>query len=715
MAETTAPFELIADRARWGRWGARLSAVAAAQADRAPSWLVVCFAIGIAAFFAWPSDPPPAPVIAAAVIAAVPILWWRRADWRTFAAGAMLSVIAGFGVAQVRTWAVDGPILAREIGPVTATGRVAEVQREPGRVRVVLRDLAIEGLAPDRTPHGVRLSVPASHGAPRVGERIDVLVRLRPPHRPEVPGGFQYQRFLYFERIGATGFTLGRWRAVAPDDTATASVRQSLENLRRDVSDRILAVLPGDRGAVTVALTTGEQSLISERLQEAYRAAGLAHLLSISGVHMSLLAAVVFVLVRRALALFPAVALRFDIKKWAAVAALAATFFYLTISGMSVPAVRAFMMVAVVLCAVLLDRRALSLRSVSWAAFLVLVVFPESLIGPSYQMSFMAVIALIALYEHYTARPRWRDEDGQWTVLRAAGVYLAGLVATDLVAGSITSLFAAFHFNNLPVYSLAGNLLAVPITGAWVMPWVLVALALMPLGLDAWALQLAGAGVQAVNTIAVTVAGWPNAQIHVPPMSVAALVAGAAGLLLMCLWRGPWRWLGAAPVLAAVMQPWLAPKPELIVSEDGGVIAVGDLGGRLSLMPGRGDRFTRSVWLERYGRSSDPWPPPDVACDAVGCVMTRGEASVLLAFDPAAAGEDCGRSDVVIAPGFYVRRCGGSRVFDRADFARGGAHAFRFDGGRLRVITVADAIGQRAWNRTGLNTGGTGRPGGPAP
>ncbi|MCB2107433.1 MAG: ComEC family competence protein [Rhodobacteraceae bacterium] len=714
----------------WNKAARRLAQVLAEvfgrQADRFPSWLVVCFATGVAAFFALPFDPPAAVIIIAGVIAAIPLKWWRNADWRLFTGTAGLAFVLGFTAAQVRTDMVASPSLAREIGPVIVEGRVDDVRREPARSRLILRDLAIEHLARDATPDGVRISIPTSYGVPRVGDRISILARLSPPRRPEVPGGYQFQRFLYFEKIGATGFSLGRWRAMAPAATTgiAETIWQPLEDLRRNVSDRILEVLPGDAGAVAVALTTGEQSLIPERLQDAYRASGLAHLLSISGVHMSLLAGVAFVFARRCLALSPPIALRFETKKWAAWFAMAVTFFYLTISGMSVPAVRAFMMVTVVLVAVLLDRRALSLRTVSWAAFIVLVVYPEVLFGPSYQMSFMSVIALIALYEHFTARPRWRDASGSWTLGRALAVYFAGLVVTDLVAGSVTSVFAAYHFNNLPIYSLFGNLIAVPITGLWVMPWAVVALVLMPFGLDAWAFTLMGQGVAAVNVIAQTVADWPNARLHVPPMSIVALCGIAIGLLFTFLWNGRARWVGLAVAAVSTAQPWLAMHPDVIVSEGGEVIAVTDDHGRVVLKPGRSDRFIRTVWRDRFGPSEFKWPADGeaepalgLACDAAGCVVNRANQRLTLAVTPAAAVEDCGRTEMIVAPTFYVPRCKASRIIDRADFFRDGAHTFTLTQQGIEIDTVSARIGDRPWNRwpPPFNNGDRARPNGPEP
>ncbi len=283
------------------------------------------------------------------------------------------------------------------------------------------------------------------------------------------------------------------------------------ESLRRRIGDRITSIVPGEHGAVAAALVNGEQGAIPEDLQEAYRVAGLAHLLSISGLHMSLLAAVVFFVIRRLLALVPFIALRIDTKKAAAWAGLAATAFYFIISGMSIPAMRSFVMIAVVMLAILLDRTALSMRTIAWAALLLMAVFPDAVIGASFQMSFLAVLALIALYEQAWLQIAWRSADGRFLVMRAVGLYLVGLVVTDIVAGGGTSLFAAYHFNRLPVYSAITNLISTPLTGVVILPAALLGLLLMPFGGDAPFFHIMGAGVTMLDEIVQAVATWPHA------------------------------------------------------------------------------------------------------------------------------------------------------------------------------------------------------------
>ena len=518
-----------------------------------------------------------------------------------------------------------------------------------------------------------------------------------------MPDGFQFQRFLYFGGIGGVGYSVGRWQAEGSAEGLSLAARFHAwaESLRRTISDRITGFLPGADGAVAAALVSGEQSAIPEDLQEAYRVAGIAHLLSISGVHMSLLAAVVFFVVRRVIALIPFIALRIDSKKVAAWLGLGATAFYLVISGMSVPAVRSFLMIAVVMAAILLDRTALSVRTIGWAALAVMALFPDAVFGASFQMSFLAVLALVALYEQAWLRIAWRGADGQFRILRAVGLYIAGLVVTDFVAGGTTSLFAAYHFNRLPTYSAVTNLLAVPLTGLWIMPAAILGLLLMPLGWDEVPLRVMGVGVTLLDDVARTVAKWPAAQIHVPPMEIWALALATLGVVFVCLWRGRERWLGLVAVLPAMLQPYLTPPPDILVDDTARVLAVSDSSGHLVLRPGRAGRFVREAWTERYGASSEKWPA-DLTCDADGCILAREGQKALLAFTPAALAEDCGAAEITVSVVASRDLCREGRIIDVIDLRRDGAVAMWLTRAGIRTRSVADSTGDRVWMR-GVN------------
>ncbi len=688
------------------------------QADRAFLWLVIAFGTGVVTFFTWLADPAPWITPAICLVGLAALTLRGRLFGASFVGFAMLALGLGHGAAEWRTSRVATPLIEREIRPFMLSAVVVDAEKRPLGNRLVVSGFTLPEIAPEATPKRLRITVPTSHGLPVVGERIRVRAVVRPAALPVIPDGFQFQRYLYFSEIGGVGYTVGRWQPESEASQLTFSGRFHAwaEALRRRIGERIGAIVPGADGAVAGALVSGEQSAIPEELQEAYRISGIAHLLSISGLHMSLLAGLVFFVVRRLLALVPTIALRIDTKKVAATMGLAATAFYLIISGMSVPAVRSFLMIGVVMVAILLDRTALSLRTIGWAALTLLVLFPEAVFGASFQMSFVAVLALVALYEQAWLRINWRGADGRLIVFRAVAIYLAGLVVTDIVAGGTTALFAAYHFNRLPTYSAVTNLLAVPLTGLWIMPAGILGLLLMPFGWDEIPFRVMGTGVTLLDDLARVVAAWPGAQVHVPPMASWALALAALGTVFICIWKGNRRWLGLLAIAPALLQPIIAAPPDVLVDDAARIFAVSDSDGRLVLKPGRVGRFVREAWTERYGASPLDWPGSGardntlgLTCDGDGCVLARNGQKLLLAFTPTALAEDCGNADFTVSVTASRDICRRGRVIDVIDLRREGAVGLWLTEGGVRERSVRDSTGNRVWMR-GVNAAGDDPP-----
>lgn len=350
-------------------------------------WIVIGVCAGIVLFFAWPVDPPRFVGVSVVLFAALGLVATRRREAPRPWLLAVAALGLGHGAAELRTEMSGTPVLTRFLPATEIRGRVVDAENRPASYRVVLEKLTVPGLATADTPVRVRISIPLKSGLPKVGDRIAIRAALRPPMRPALPDGFEFQRQLYFAQIGATGFGFGAWRTeeAATKDGWFDALLVRIEGIRRHVSQRVTEAIkdPGD-ASTTAALIMGEQGAIPEDLQDAYRKSGLAHLLSISGVHMSLLAAVVFFLIRKGLALAPPVALRLDTKKIAAWIALGAVTLYVLISGLSVPAVRSFLMIGVVLVAILLDRTAISLRTIACAALVLMLVYPDAVVGASF-------------------------------------------------------------------------------------------------------------------------------------------------------------------------------------------------------------------------------------------------------------------------------------------------------------------------------------------
>ncbi|MGF1591986.1 MAG: ComEC/Rec2 family competence protein [Kiloniellaceae bacterium] len=697
------PFAGRAER----RFPAALAEALLAERARWPLWLPVLLGLGVAGYFAAPAEPPAGLGAAVAVPAALGAWALRRRAAARLALFAVLAAALGLAAAQLRAQLVAAPVLERSWGPAFLEAEAIAAEPHARGWRLYLRPIEMAGLEAAQLPARVRVVVAGLDEPPPPGSRLRLRASLRPPSPPAAPGAFDFARQAWFQGLGGVGFSYGAPRMLAvPDAEArgfAATWRLGWAALRQEVTLRIAAALDGRRGAVAAALITGQRGGIPEAAQAAMRDAGLAHLLAISGLHMGLVAGILFFTLRGGLALLPGLALRQPIKKWAALAAAAGAFVYLNLVGVSIPAERAFLMVAVVLLAVLLDRRALSLRLVAWAAAAILLIAPESLMSASFQMSFAAVTALIAAYEGWQRR---RDRRGPPGPLKRLGGYFFGVALTSVIAILATAPFAAFHFHRLALYGLAANLLAVPLTAFWIMPWAVLGVLLMPFGLEGLALAPMGWGIDLLLATAETVAGWPEAVLPVPPMPDGGLALMVLGGLWLCLWQRRWRWLGVLPILAGALTPLAFEPPRLLADGDGRRVAVRDAEARLWVDSRRGG-FLLDTWARQtYAAETLTWPRLGPAaggrlsCDPLACLYREGDMVVAILLDPRAAAEDCALAQVVISLEPLRRRdCAGAEVaIDRFDLWREGAHAVWLGPEGPRVRSVAGQQGRRPWS-----------------
>ncbi len=675
--------------------GAPLDAIGAHRGHLFP-FAPVFFGAGIGIYFGLRHEPGPgtyAALVAAALVLAG--LWLRGPErWQPIAAAAML-VAAGVPAAGLRAHLVASPVLAgRYYGPVE--GRIVAIDRsQSDHVRLTLDEVRMDRPR-GGTPARVRVAL---HGdqpwvAPEPGLRIMATANLGPPEGPVEPGGFDFQRMAWFDRLGALGYTRTPVLVVEP---AAETAGLAVDRLRARITRAVTARIPGDPGAFAAAILTGDRSALSRQALTDLRNANTAHLLAISGLHMGLLTGLIFAAVRSGLAFIPAVALRLPVKKIAAGVALGAAAFYLALSGGNVATERAFVMVAVMLVAVLADRRAISLRSVAIAALILLAWLPECLVEPGFQMSFAATTALVATFTGITRWQRDRAPMPRW----AAGLFT--LVVSSAVAGAATAPVAAAHFNRLADYGLGANLASVPLMGTVVMPAAIAAGVLSVVGLEGWALAVMELGVRWILFVAHLVGSLPGAVTPVPspPPGVLAVFAGA-GLWLL-LWRGPARWAGAAGVLAAFVLWSGGTRPLVLVAESGGLVGVLGPEGRALSKP-KGDGFAASTWLEndgdlgiaadaalRPGFTGPPGARRFLVGATPGVVVTgRGAAD--------AAAKACTRGRIVVTSveGPPEPRC---TLIDPASLARSGALAITADHRGIHVAGVNDSRGTRLWTR----------------
>jgi competence protein ComEC len=658
-----------------------------AERDRWPLWLPVVLGVGAGAYFALPVEPSLAIGwallglgLAAAGLAAMDRVRWPLA--------LLAALLLGFGLAKLRENTVVTPVLDH---PVVAhlTARVVSLEPRQRGVRVVLDDVRSGALTP--APRQVRVAL-RSGGDFRPGDWLSLTAQLDPPPPPSEPGANDLGRSLFFQSIGAVGFAYGKARIIIPAEPPGLFQRIYLgvEALRLHMTQRIEAVLPGSTGGIASALITGERGGISDEDEEALRDAGLAHVLAIAGLHMALMGGGIFWLLRAVLAAIPALALRYPIKKWAAAGALAASTFYLVISGAAPSAVRAYVMLGTVMLAVLLDRPALSMRSLGLAAAILLLLRPESIAEPGFQMSFAAVAGLVAVAEWEMQRERTAPRGALYR-------YAHGIVMTSLVGSLATLPFALFHFERATHYAVLGNLIAMPVMGFWVMPAAALSVALMPFGLEGFALHGLGQGITVMVAMGRWVSGLPGAVSLAPAMPLSALLVISLGGLWLAIWRRGWRWWGLGPLLLGAVMAWRAPLPDMLVAGDAATIAIRGDDGLLHFVRKPQDKYAARDWLRRDGDGRDIEDAvglPGLRCDGVGCVMMKGKLLIAASLRPEALLEDCARAQVLISTAVAANCKGPAVVIDQKAVGEG----WRITLSPMpTAVSVRDYRGDRPW------------------
>ena len=715
-AGSALPWRLPARLGGWFREAVRDEV----EARRLLPWFAVAFGTGILLAFAAEGPVSPWPAL---VLGAILVLLAMRARDRLGRQVALLAVAAacfGFTAALVRFALVEAPALTR---PHVAklTGFVEAIdERAGGGGRIVLRVVGIERLDPASRPERVRLTVRAIDGvAP--GDFVQASARLMPPPEAARPGGYDFARDAYFRGLGAVGSISGRVsKAEGPAPDLSLRLAAGIDRARNALTSRIAQSIGGQAGAVAAALVTGKRGLIEERTNDVLRAAGIYHVVSISGLHMVLAAGVFFALTRGLLALSPALALGWPIKKIAAASGMIAASAYCVFSGAEVATERSLIMILVMQGAILFDRPAMSMRNLAISALIVLAREPEALLGPSFQMSYGAVAGLISLAE---AMRRWRRPPEPGDPLRRAalwiGAVLLGIVATTLIATMATAPFGTYHFQNLQPYSLIGNAATLPLVSFAVMPAAVLGVLALPFGLDQPIWATMGWAVGAVLGLSGWVAGFPSATVVTPAFGSGALLLFATALLAATLPGPRLKGLAIVPLAAGFLAAFAAARPDVYVARDGSGAAVRRADGRLVVL-GPVSAFTIEQWLRADGdgrRATDPTLRDPSRCDSLGCTARLSDGRALaFVSDRRALAEDCGRAAILVSRHSAPKGCAAATIIDRPYLAGHGATTLRITPDGLVTQTVRRPGERRPW-LSGATSGdsdtGRSRPGPP--
>jgi competence protein ComEC len=535
------------------------------------------------------------------------------------------------------------------------------------------------------------------------GDTVSVRALLRPPEPPAYPGGWDLQRDAWFTGWGGSGYALGPVQHLS--EAAPSGPGRVVEHIREVIAERIAAAVPGPAGAICVTLLTGLTGGIPLSDRAAFSASGLAHLLAVAGLHIGIVMGWALAFSRVGFAASEHASLYWPTKKLAALVALAAGGAYMVLTGMHVPIVRSFAMACLYTVAVFAGRQAVSLRGLAVAACVLMLLEPEQVPGVSFQMSFSAVLALIAGYQVLRPTLRSLHGDGSWR-RRFAG-HLTALALTSALAGTASMPFAAYHFGRIQIYFVLANMVAVPLAALWTMPAGLIGLLLMPLGLGWLGFVPMGWGAAAILYVARTTAALPAATIDVPHMPAWGLAMTGLGMAWLGLWRSRLRLAGVPLIALGLMTPLMVRAPDLLVSADARLIGV-RVGQTVYLQHVSGaSRFTRDSWLQ-YWAAGPPVDIPKQGEAADGAVSCKPDACLLRPVERAKAAilvrggahpEGCAEASVIVSAEPARRLCPRPwpALVDRFTVWRYGATAIWLDAGSARVLTDRAYRGNRPW------------------
>jgi len=669
------------------------------QADREPSLGFSAFLTVLLGVAAW--------VVREKRVAFVPLV-------------GLCALLAGMVSGGLRSAMVAAPVIDHA-RVVALEGFVEQMDFRRQGARFLLRVTSAGDLAADKTPYRVRLTLRRTPPF-EAGTYVRLKARLLPPAHASLPGGYDFARDAWFMRLGGVGNVLGLVEVVkdAPVQPGwLARAGNAIDRGRNVLARRVDEIIGGDAGAIAAAMVTGKRDLLSDNAKEIIREAGIFHIITISGVQMTLVAAIFFVGLRRALALSQTLALRYPIKKWAAGLAICGAIFYDIATGSRVGTERALVMTLIMLAAVICDRQALTMRNLAFAALFVVLFEPEAILGASFQLSFAAVAALVAVYE---ARMRALAKEGQDRLapvaapLRDLSLWQARLTAfrewlkhgpgallfATFCATSATASFMAYNFHELSPYVLIGNPLTLLVIEMFAVPGALLGTLLYPLGIDGFVWQYVGLGIKLIMGMAHFIGSLPASTVNVPAFAPWAIVFLTLAVLSAVIWTTPLFRLSAIPLaLIGLCGAITGPDFDIAIAPTGDAVALRGTDNHLAVFGRRPSAFAAEQWLraDADGRLAKAAMIAD-ACDKWGCVsrLPDGRAISIVTAKEAFA-EDCLRAAVVVTPLFAPGGCAASLLIDRDKLQETGAITLKQSGEGF-IIRTARATGEdRPWSR----------------
>ncbi len=724
-------------------WFSWLKQQLALERERHLLWLPTLLGVGIGLYFAQKTEPAWLPWGILSLLALLGGVWLRRWYGGRLIGWLLIIPLLGFSAGTLRTELVATPMLPYKLDPTSISGRVTLLEPATSGWRATLDQVTIRDWPAQQTPRRLQVKLFKLDPIPRIGDSIRFFGVLYPPSSPAYQGSVDFRRMAFFQGVGGQGFAMTTPVVVEAEAQANAAppisgttLTLAIARIRRYLSQAYDANLPPAQAGLAKALLTGERANIPQWVNDDFRASGLYHLLSISGLHMAIVGGWVFVGMRWLLALVPGLSSRYAIKSWAAVAAMISSAFYWLLAGgvNNVPAERAFFGFSILMLAIILGRQAVSLRTLALVAAFILLMQPEMLLSPGFQMSFAASAGIIALYEGYGTRlHRYWQQRGWWA--KPAAMVVA-LFATSMAATLTTTPISFYHFQQSSIAGILANLLAVPLTELVVMPLALLSMASMAIGLEGVVMPLLGVSIDLLLRLATWCAGLPGSMVYVGAWSPWVLVLMVIGGMWLMIWQRRWRLWGFVPLTLAVVMAYTAQPPAVMLSPSGKLWLVRLHDGQVVLSSRQKERSLAKFWLGAQRREADDAlrpteladDYPELRCGTGYCRLQRGEDVMVwvwqAANDDVAAGEltaACAGAKLAVLQTDSAFNCAAERVIDYPQLQEMGTQSVWWrpnssDGWLVRAAWPSGV--QRPWSQpssqevaTALNSSDNAAPG----
>lgn len=562
-----------------------LEEIISSQQELLLPWIIVLYSIGICCYFSLNNEPSIIyPIISMIILAAL--------FNKSIVFVILFYIALGFLITQTRAISLKAPILSAEIKFCHITGIISDISIVSNGKKIIIDDPVIKNQ--DIRLKKLKLLAKTSLNNAKPGDEISIMANINKPPAQITQDGYDFALRSYFEQIGAVGYAISEAKILKK--AKNNNIMSKVGKFRSKMLSDINGIIGPKTGNIASALMIGEYNGIEEKILTNMRIAGISHILSVSGMHLSLMAMICYFASRIIINLLYSYTAKLHSKKIASIIALLGSFAYLLISGLQVAAIRSFIMVAMTIFAVMFDRINSAMRSIFLAGLLILIISPQNILNPSFQMSFAAVIALIASYSYYISK--FPMQDNIYSKIR---LYFISTTFSSIIAGAATAPYVIYHFNQFSTYSVLANLLAVPLTSFIIMPCVILGFILYPLNLLKLALIPMSWAISKMIVIADYISGLPYASINIPHMSTLTLALISIGGLIYCLFKDHYRLFGVIPMIIGVVLMIAAPRPILIIDGKTKIFAYFDEDNQMILSSKKLGKFTKNLWLKYMG------------------------------------------------------------------------------------------------------------------